>query len=45
MDQEDKLNILKKILLTDDRELASSIEQKIKTLEDTINKKDKVKPT
>ena len=40
MDQEDKLSILKQILLTDDRELASSIEQKIKTLEDTINKKD-----
>lgn len=40
MDQEDKLNILKQILLTDDRELASSIEEKIKTLEDTINKKD-----
>ena len=40
MDQEDKLNILKKILLTDDRELATSIEQKIKSLEDTINKKD-----
>ena len=40
MDQEDKLNILKQILLTDDRELASSIEQKIETLEDTINKKE-----
>lgn len=40
MDQEEKLKILKKILLTDDRELASTIEKKIKALEDTINKKD-----
>ncbi len=39
MNQEDKLKILKDILLTDEREYASSIHEKIKTLEDTINKK------
>ncbi|MFD2822349.1 cell envelope biogenesis protein OmpA [Lacinutrix iliipiscaria] len=37
MNQEDKLKILKDILLTDEREYASSIHEKIKILEDTIN--------
>ncbi|MFD2542680.1 cell envelope biogenesis protein OmpA [Lacinutrix gracilariae] len=39
MNQEDKLKILKDILLTDEREYALSIHEKIKTLEDTINQK------
>ncbi|ULC59847.1 cell envelope biogenesis protein OmpA [Flaviramulus sp. BrNp1-15] len=38
MNQEDKLNILKDILLTDEREYTLSIQKKIKILEDTINK-------
>ncbi len=38
MNQEDKLNILKDILLTDEREYASSIQKKIELLEETINK-------
>ncbi|WP_452219712.1 cell envelope biogenesis protein OmpA [Lacinutrix salivirga] len=38
MNQEDKLSILKDILLTDEREYASSIHEKIKILEETINK-------
>lgn len=38
MNQDEKLNIIKDILLTDEREFASSIEKKIKILEDTINK-------
>ena len=37
MNQEDKLKILKDILLTDEREYASSIHEKIKILEETIN--------
>lgn len=40
MNQEDKLNILKDILLTDDREYVSSIQDKIRVLEDTINNRD-----
>ena len=40
MNQEDKLKILKDILLTDEREYAVSIHEKIKILEDTINQKD-----
>lgn len=39
MNQEDKLKILKDILLTDEREYASSIHEKIKILEETINQK------
>ena len=39
MKQEDKLEILKDILLTDEREYASSIHNKIKILEETLNKK------
>ena len=39
MNQEDKLGILKDILLTDQREYVSSIQEKIKVLEDTLNKK------
>ena len=39
MNQEDKLGILKDILLTDQREYVSSIQEKIKILEDTLNKK------
>ena len=42
MNQEDKLNILKDILLTDEREYASSIQKKIEILEDTINKQKKL---
>lgn len=39
MNQDEKLNIIKDILLTDERELASSIERKIKILETTVNEK------
>ena len=39
MDQNDKLSILKDILLTDQREYVSSIEKKIEILEETLNKK------
>ncbi|GGD24981.1 cell envelope biogenesis protein OmpA [Hyunsoonleella pacifica] len=39
MNQDEKLNIIKDILLTDERELASSIEKKIKILENTINER------
>ncbi|MDX1277478.1 cell envelope biogenesis protein OmpA [Oceanihabitans sediminis] len=39
MNQEDKLKVLKDILLTDEREYASSIHKKIKILEETVNKK------
>ncbi|WP_055443911.1 hypothetical protein [Lacinutrix himadriensis] len=39
MNQEDKLKVLKDILLTDEREYALSIHEKIKILEETINKK------
>lgn len=42
MNQDEKLNIIKDILLTDEREFASSIEKKIKILENTINKKEKL---
>lgn len=42
MNQEDKLKILKDILLTDDREYASSIQKKIELLEETINKQNKL---
>ncbi|WGD36078.1 cell envelope biogenesis protein OmpA [Olleya sp. YS] len=38
MNQEDKLKILKDILLKDEHEYALSIEQKLKKLEDLINK-------
>ena len=39
MNQDEKLNIIKDILLTDEREFVSSIEKKIKILENTINEK------
>ncbi len=39
MNQEDKLSILKDILLTDEREYVSSIQEKIEALEETINKR------
>ncbi|MEW4923937.1 cell envelope biogenesis protein OmpA [Algibacter sp. 2305UL17-15] len=39
MDQDEKLSIIKDILLTDEREFASSIEKKIKILETTVNEK------
>ncbi|MGB5417485.1 cell envelope biogenesis protein OmpA, partial [Algibacter sp.] len=39
MNQEEKLNIIKDILLTDEREFTSSIEKKIKILETTINER------
>lgn len=42
MNQEDKLNILKDILLTDEREYASNIQKKIELLEETINKQKKL---
>ena len=38
MNQEEKLKILKEILLTDEREYTTSIHEKIKQLEETINK-------
>ena len=37
MNQDEKLNIIKDILLTDEREFALSIEKKIKSLESTVN--------
>lgn len=40
MNQEDKLNILKDILLTDEREYVSSIQKKITILEEEIKNKD-----
>ena len=39
MNQDEKLSIIKDILLTDTREFASSIEKKIKILENTVNEK------
>ncbi|WP_346881349.1 cell envelope biogenesis protein OmpA [uncultured Algibacter sp.] len=39
MTQEEKLSIIKEILLTDEREFSASIDQKLQTLEDTINKR------
>ena len=39
MNQEDKLKVLKDILLTDEREYALSIHEKIKILEETVNQK------
>ncbi|WJJ95184.1 cell envelope biogenesis protein OmpA [Algibacter luteus] len=40
MNQDEKLNIIKDILLTDEREFVSAIEKKIKILENTVNKKE-----
>jgi len=40
MNQDEKLSIIKDILLTDEREFVSSIENKIKILENTVNKRD-----
>ncbi len=42
MNQEDKLKILKDILLTDEREYASSIQKKIELLEETLNKQNEL---
>lgn len=42
MNQDEKLNIIKDILLTDEREFVSSIEKKITLLENTVNKKEKL---
>ena len=39
MNQDEKLSIIKDILLTDEREFVSSIEKKIKILETTVNEK------
>ncbi|MFD1614213.1 cell envelope biogenesis protein OmpA [Gelatiniphilus marinus] len=39
MNQDEKLSIIKDILLTDEREFVSSIEKKIKILEHTVNEK------
>ncbi len=39
MNQDEKLSIIKDILLTDEREFASSIEKKIKILESTVNER------
>ena len=39
MNQDEKLSIIKDILLTDEREFASSIEKKIKILENIVNEK------
>ena len=42
MDQDEKLNIIRDILLTDEREFVSSIEKKIEILENIINEKKKL---
>jgi len=42
MNKEDKLNILRDILLTDEREYALSIQKKINVLEQTINEQKKL---
>ncbi|GER60128.1 hypothetical protein ULMA_22360 [Patiriisocius marinus] len=42
MNQEERLNIIKDILLTDEREFAASIQKKIKVLENTVNEKDQL---
>lgn len=42
MEQEDKLDILRNILLTDEREYVTSIQEKIKALENTINEKEEL---
>lgn len=42
MNQDEKLSIIKDILLTDEREFTSSIEEKIKSLEKIINKKEQL---
>jgi hemerythrin len=42
MKQEEKLNIIKDILLTDEREYTASIHKKIQLLEDTINEREKL---
>ena len=39
MNQDEKLSIIKDILLTDEREFTSSIEKKIKILESVVNEK------
>ncbi len=44
MNQDDKLNLIKDILLTDEREFSSAIEKKINALEDIINKKKNLSP-
>ncbi|MGB1308731.1 MAG: cell envelope biogenesis protein OmpA, partial [Oceanihabitans sp.] len=42
MNQEDKLKVLKDILLTDEPTYAASIDEKIKILEETVNKRNKL---
>jgi len=42
MNQEEKLNIIKDILLIDEREFAASIQKKIQLLETTINEREKL---
>ena len=42
MSEEDKLELLKDLLLKDEHEYASSLEVKIKILEETINKKEEL---
>ncbi|NER12933.1 cell envelope biogenesis protein OmpA [Leptobacterium flavescens] len=42
MNEDDKLNILKDILLTDDREYAESISRKIRILEEIIEQREKL---
>ena len=40
MNQEEKLTLIKDILLTDEREIISNIQHKITVLEKTVNKQD-----
>ncbi|AEH00633.1 hypothetical protein [Lacinutrix sp. 5H-3-7-4] len=42
MNQDEKLNILKDILLTDEREYAQKVEEKLKVVEEIINKQNKL---
>ena len=42
MDQQEKLDLLKDILLTDDREFTERISKKIAVLEETLQEKEKL---
>jgi len=44
MNASDKLEILKELLLTDEREYAESITKKLEALEETVNKRNKLSP-
>ncbi|MFP2996948.1 cell envelope biogenesis protein OmpA [Spongiivirga sp. MCCC 1A20706] len=44
MNASDKLEILKELLLTDEREYAESITKKLEVLEETVNKRNKLSP-